>query len=44
MVEYQKNIQAITPEQIQEVAKRYFIPANETEAQLHPINQSENSR
>ncbi len=42
--EYQKNIQAITPEQIQEVAKRYFIPANETEAQLHPINQSENSR
>ncbi|STX52526.1 zinc protease (peptidase, M16 family) [Legionella busanensis] len=37
---YTDNINAITPEQIQEVAKRYFNDNSLTEAQLFPISQS----
>ncbi|WP_131783158.1 M16 family metallopeptidase [Legionella gresilensis] len=37
---YTDNINAITPEQIQEVAKRYFNDNSLTEAQLFPIPQS----
>lgn len=35
--EYVKNIQAITPEQIQQTAKRYLIPARLTVAILEPL-------
>ncbi|MGQ3889903.1 M16 family metallopeptidase [Legionella sp. CNM-1927-20] len=37
---YTDNINAITPEQIQDVAKRYFNDNSLTEAQLFPISQS----
>jgi zinc protease len=38
---YADKINAITPEQIQEVAKRYFNKQSMTQAQLFPLSQSE---
>lgn len=41
---YQENINAITPAQIQDAARRYFIDNTMTEAQLFPLPQPKDPR